>query len=93
MKKDTLKIILVVLLVLAVPGGIVISYILVGMPKYHTVSDEGNTDAADKAAKVFNIYALVNMLGADFDEFYKLNPSLKDVDYVPYGTRVKYRRK
>lgn len=94
----TLKIILIVILVLAVPGGVIISYFLAGKPQYYVVSDFGNDDANDRLNKVFNIYKIAAYLGVDVDELLKSNPGITDaygnadVTYVKYGTKIKYAK-
>lgn len=100
MKKDTLKIILVVLLVLAVPGGIVLSYILMKKKKavvdvnalwvrYTVGSERNNPDDDNDYDQLFYIDDLMRIFGTTRAEFYDVNTDIdKRMTYIPYGRSV-----
>lgn len=89
-----IKIILLVIIVLAIPGGVILSYLVFGKDKQlfgytkYKVTGDGNDNAEDHASGVYNVYRLVNYLEMDMDTFFNANQAIKDVDYIPYGTIV-----
>lgn len=89
------KMVLILVLVLFVPGGILAAYFLrskkkndKGYSEYVVGSESNNPNQEDHANKQFNPYTLIDVLGLDEDEFIDMNPFILDQDYIDYGTVV-----
>lgn len=93
------KMIVVLILVLFVPGGILAAYFLrskkkdtTGYTEYVVGSENNNPNQEDHANKQFNPYSLIEVLKLDEDEFIDMNPFVLDYDYIDYGTVVYIRK-
>lgn len=90
----TIKILIVLVLVLVIPGGVLIAYFgknkLMGYKTY-IVDGNGNDDVDDQKNKVFNAYRLANVLKQDIQTFFEINNNFGGETWLPYGTKVKYK--